>query len=122
MATALLIVQILLGLIFIITGSFKVFQTKAKIIESGGTWAEDFDPGIIKFIAAMELTCGLMLIASKLLALGHYLIFIGAATISLIMLGSIYVHIKRKEFKHAIINAVFLAMAIFVAYGSKPGF
>ena len=42
MAIALWIVQGLLGLLFVITGSFKFFQSKEKVIESGGTWAEDF--------------------------------------------------------------------------------
>jgi uncharacterized membrane protein YphA (DoxX/SURF4 family) len=40
MAIALLIAQVLLGLIFIITGSFKFFQTKEKVIASSGTQAE----------------------------------------------------------------------------------
>ena len=120
MAIALWIVQGLLGLTFVITGSFKFFQTKEKVIASGGTWAEDFKPGIIKIIAGAELISGLSVIVPRLFGHGHYLAFIGAAIIALIMTGSIYVHIRRKEFKHAIINSVFLLMALFVAYASKP--
>jgi VIT1/CCC1 family predicted Fe2+/Mn2+ transporter len=120
MTIALWIVQGLLGLIFVITGSFKFFQTKEKIIASGGTWAGDFKPGIIKIIAGLELISGLSVIVPRLLGHGRYLTFISAASIALIMTGAIYTHIKRKETTHAIINLVFLLMALFVAYASRP--
>ncbi len=118
MTTALWIVQGLLGLIFVMTGSFKFFQTKEKVIASGGAWAVDFAPGIIKTIAGAELISGLLVIAGLLHA--GYLTFIGAACIAVIMTGSIYVHIRRKEINHAIINSVFLLMALFVAYAGRP--
>lgn len=120
MTIALWIVQALLGLIFVITGSFKFFQSKEKIIASGGTWAGDFKPGTIKIIAGLELISGLLVIVPKLLGHGHYLAFMAAACIALIMMGSIYTHLRRKEYQHAIINSVFLLMALFVAYASRP--
>ena len=120
MTIALWIVQGLLGLIFVITGSFKFFQTREKVIASGGTWAEDFKPGVIKLIAGTELISGLLAIVPRLLGHGHYLTCIGAACIALIMIGAIFTHIRRKEFQHAAINSVFLLMALFVAFMSKP--
>ena len=120
MAIALWIVQGLLGLIFVITGSFKLFQTKEKVIESGGTWAEDFEPGVIKIIAATELVSGVSVIVPKALGHGRYLTVMGAACIAVIMIGSTYTHIRRKEFKHALINFVFLLMALFVVYAGRP--
>lgn len=116
MAIALWIVEGLLGLIFVMTGSFKLFQTKEKIIASGGTWAEDFEPGLIKIIAALELISGFTVIVPRLLWQTRYFTFMGAATIALIMIGSTLTHIRRKEFQHAVINLVFLLMALFVAY------
>src|SRR5580704_1569531 len=103
MAIALCIVEGLLGLIFVITGSFKLFQSKEKIIASGGTWALDFEPGLIKIIATLELVSGLMVIVPRLLWHARYLTFMGAATIALIMIGSTLTHIRRKELQHAII-------------------
>jgi VIT1/CCC1 family predicted Fe2+/Mn2+ transporter len=120
MVIALWIVQGLLGLIFVITGSFKFFQTREKVIASGGTWAGDFEPGIVKTIAGVELISGLLVIVPRLVGYGRYLTFIGAANIALIMAGAIYTHISRKEFQHAIINLVFLLMALFVVYFSRP--
>ena len=120
MAIALWIVQALLGLTFVVTGSFKFFQTKEKVIASGGTWAADFAPGTIKLIAGAELISGLLVIVPRLLGHGHYLTFIGAACLAFIMTGSVYVHIRRKEFQHAIINTVLLLMALFVAYAGWP--
>jgi uncharacterized membrane protein YphA (DoxX/SURF4 family) len=114
MATALWIVQILLGLIFIITGSFKFFQSKEKVVASGGHWAADFAPGIIKVIAAAELISGLLLIEGKFAEHTRNPTRIGAACIVLIMLGSIYTHVRRKEYQHAAINSLFLLLALFV--------
>ena len=119
MAIALWIVQGLLGLIFVITGSFKFFQSKEKVIASGGLWAEDFAPGIIKTIAAAELISGLLVIVPRILGYGLRLTFISAGCIAAIMTGSIYTHIRRKEYKHAMINSVFLLMALFVAYAGS---
>jgi hypothetical protein len=120
MTIALWIVEGLLGLIFVITGSFKFFQPKEKIIASGGTWAEEFEPIIIKIIAGAELISGLLVIVPRLFGHGHYLTFMAASGIALIMIGSIYIHIRRKEFQHAIINLVFVLMALFVLYVNKP--
>ncbi len=111
----------LLGLIFVITGSFKFFQSKEKVIASGGAWAADFAPGIIKTIAGTELICGILVVIPRLLGHGHRITFIAAAGIVLIMAGAIYTHIRRKEYQHAAINAVFLLMALFVAYAARPG-
>ncbi len=120
MAIALWIIQGLLGLLFVITGSFKFFQSKEKIIASGGTWAEDFAPGIIKTIAGLELISGFMVIVPRLLGYGRCITSISAASIALIMIGAIFIHVRRKEYKHATINAVFLLMALFVAYAGMP--
>jgi len=120
MEIALWIVQSLLGLLFVITGSFKFFQSKEKVIASGGTWAGDFKPRIIKAIAATELISGLLVIVPKVLKIEGYLPFIGASCIALIMIGSIFVHIRRREMQHAAINTVFLLMALFVVYASCP--
>jgi hypothetical protein len=120
MVVALWIVQVLLALIFVMTGSFKFFQSREKIIASGGTWAGDFKPGTIKIIAGAELVSGLLVAVPRLLGHGPLLTFIGAACIALIMAGSIYVHIRRKELRHAMINMVFLLMALFVAYACRP--
>lgn len=120
MAIALWVVQGLLGLLFVITGSFKFFQSREKVIASGGAWAVDFDPAIVKIIAGVELVSGLAVIVPRLLGHGHYLTSIGAANIALIMTGAIYTHIRRKEIQHAMINLLFLLMALFVAYASRP--
>lgn len=119
MIITLWIIESLLGLIFVITGSFKFFSVKEKIVASGGTWAADFNPNVIKTIAGVELLSGLSVIIPRLLGQGHYLTFISAACIAIIMIGAIYVHVKRKEFMHASINVVFLIMALFVVYYSS---
>jgi len=120
MTVALWIVQVLLALILVITGSFKFFQSREKVIASGGTWAVDFNAATIKIIAGAELISGLLVIVPGLLGHGLLLSFIGAACIALIMVGSIFVHIGREEYQHATINTVFLLMTLFVVFAVKP--
>ena len=112
MTTTIGIIQYILGALFVITGSFKFFQNKDKIIASGGTWAEDFAPGVIKTIAFLELLSGITLVVSKIIGNKRNLTLAAAGAIAVIMTGAIFVHLKRKEFKHAAINIVFLAMAV----------
>ena len=118
MSIALWIVQGLLALLFVITGSFKFFQSREKVIESGGKWAEDYKSGVVKTIAGIELASAILLIVG-LIVHGLYLTFIGATCIGMIMAGAIYTHIKRKEFQHAMINCIFLLMALFVIYAEQ---
>lgn len=114
MAIALMIVQGLLGLLFVITGSFKFFQSKEKVIASGGAWAEDFPAGVLKLIAGAELISGLVLLISDITKRMQHLAFAGAVCIAVIMAGATFTHIRRKEIAHAGINTLFLAMALFV--------
>ena len=119
MVIATWILQSLLGLIFVITGSFKFFQNKEKIIASGGTWAEDFSPGIIKTIAGLELVSGISVIIPRILGQKQIVTFISATCIAAIMIGAIFTHVRRKEWTHAMINCIFLIMALFVAYSTS---
>jgi len=120
MTITIWIVQCLLGLLFIITGSFKFFQSKEKVIASGGTWASDFKAGTVKLIAGTELVCALLVLVPKLAGRWNGVAHVGATCIAIIMAGAIYTHIRRKEYSHAIINVVFLLMAAFVSYVNKP--
>ncbi len=120
MYTALWIVEGLLGLLFVITGSFKFFQSREKVIESGGTWAEDFAPATVKLIAGIELISGILVIIPRVLGYQYYFAFGGSFCIAVIMMGAIFTHVMRREFKHAGINVVFLLMALFVAYATRP--
>ena len=116
MSIALLIVQGVLGLLFIVTGSFKFFKTREEIIASGGKWAEDVAAGAVKSIAFMEMVGGLANIAGLFVRSVRLLAPIGAAIIAIIMCGAIITHLRRKEWLHALINLVFLAMACWVVF------
>ena len=117
MVIALLIIQGILGLLFIVTGSFKFFKSREEIIASGGTWAEDVKPGVVKIIAFMEMVGGLANIAGLFAKQIGILAISGAVVIAIIMIGAIYTHLRRKEWLHALINSVFLVMAGLVIFG-----
>ncbi len=109
------IAAVLLGLLFIITGSFKFFQSREKVIASGGEWASDFAPFMVKLVAATELVSGVLLLLSRFAGIGKDPGWVGAMCISVIMAGSVFVHLRRKEYKHCLFNVVLLLLALFVA-------
>ena len=116
MNTALWIVQGLLAAAFLFAGVMKFTQGHDKLSEQMG-WPEDFSPGVVKFIGAMEALGGLGLILPGLLSVAPILTPIAASGLAIIQIAAITVHLRRGEKQMIFINAVLAALAIFVAWG-----
>jgi uncharacterized membrane protein YphA (DoxX/SURF4 family) len=115
MNIALWVVQIILGLAFIMFGSMKAFQCeKAK---ASLPWVKDSSKGLVTFIGVAELLGGLGLILPYALGIAPILTPIAAIGIGIIMILAAGFHIKRKENQAIGMNIIFLALAIFVAIG-----
>lgn len=113
MNIALWIAQIVLALMFIIGGSMMAFSP-AKV-KATMPWAKDASFGYIRFIGFAELLGAIGLILPAVLDIAPILTGIAAIGISIIMLLSINVHVKRKE--NFAMNAVILLIAIFIIVG-----
>ncbi len=115
MNIALWVVQIILGLAFIMFGSMKAFQyEKAK---ASMPWVKESSKGLVMFIGVAELLGGLGLILPYALGIASILTPIAAIGIGVIMILAAGFHIKRKENQAIGMNILFLALAIFVAIG-----
>jgi uncharacterized membrane protein YphA (DoxX/SURF4 family) len=115
MNIALWVVQIILGLAFIMFGSMKAFQyEKAK---AGMPWVKDYSKGLVTFIGVSELLGGLGLILPYATGIAPILTPIAALGLGLIMILAAGFHAKRKENQAIGMNIIFLALAIFVAIG-----
>lgn len=115
MNIALWVVQIILGLAFIIFGSMKTFQyEKAK---ASLPWVKNSAKGLVTFIGVSELLGGLGLILPYATGITPILTPIAALGLGVIMILAAGFHAKRKENQSIGMNIIFLALAIFVAFG-----
>ena len=115
MNIALWVVQIILGLAFIMFGAMKAFQyEKAK---ASLPWVKDYSKGMVTFIGISELLGGLGLILPYAIGIVPILTPIAALGLGLVMILAAGLHAKRKENQAIGMNLIFLALAIFVALG-----
>jgi uncharacterized membrane protein YphA (DoxX/SURF4 family) len=115
MNITLWVVQIILGLAFIMFGAMKAFQyEKAK---ASLPWVKDYPKGLVTFIGVSELLGGLGLILPYALGIAPILTPIAAIGLGIVMVLASVFHAKRKENQAIGMNIVFLALTLFVAFG-----
>lgn len=116
MNTALWILQILLAVVFLMTGLMKWMRPQEEIAKQMA-WAQDFSQGQIRGIGLLELLGALGLILPALTGILPVLTPLAAAGLALVMVGAAITHIRRQELGMVVFNAVLFLMAVFVAYG-----
>ena len=119
MNLALWIVAGLLAVAFLIAGVGKVLMPREKIAGMGAAsrWVEDFSPGALKAIGALEVLAVLGLILPAALDIAPVLVPLAALGLVLLMVGAVITRIRRHEARFVVGNLVLLALAGFVAWG-----
>lgn len=117
MNIVLWIIAGLLAVAFAGSGVMKLVQPKEKLAASGLGWAEDYSPGTIKLIGALEVLAGIGLILPAVLDIVPVLVPLAALGLVLIMIGAIVVHARRKENQSIGVNVVLLLLAAVVVWG-----
>lgn len=117
MTIALWILNGLLALAFIAAGTMKTLRPKPALVASGLVWAEDFTPPTVKLIGLAELIGGLGLILPLLTGIAPVLTPIAATALTVVMIGGIVVHIRRKEgFVPTIVLAILSAVSAVLGF------
>ena len=114
MKIALWIAHILLIFMFGMTGYMKAF-TPIEELASRMDWVTSVPVWIVRLAAVSELSAVLALIAIPLIKRYTILVPLAAAGLTLIMIGSLFVHVPRGE--PFIFNLVIGGVATFVAWG-----
>ncbi|GIE99970.1 DoxX family protein [Paractinoplanes rishiriensis] len=118
MNVVLWIVAILLAGAFLIAGAMKLTQPREKLTANPNmAWAEQFSPGTIKLIGALEVLAAAGLTLPALLDIAPVLVPLAATGLVLLMTGAALTHLRRKENQAVVINVVLLLLAAFVAWG-----
>jgi uncharacterized membrane protein YphA (DoxX/SURF4 family) len=119
MNTALWIVAGFLTAIYLLSGFGKLFTPQEKMagMFAGSRWVEDFSPGTLKAIGAVEILGAIGLILPALLDIAPVLVPLAALGLALTMTGAVIMRIRRHELKYALLDLAYLALAAFVAFG-----
>ncbi|MGB8211012.1 MAG: DoxX family protein [Mycobacterium sp.] len=115
MNLALWIVAIVLAATFAGSGLMKLLVPKDKLVNSGQGWAQDYTPTNIRLIGFVELLGAAGLILPAVTHIAPILVPLAAIGLVLVMVGAAMVHARRKEAMNIGVNAVLLALAVFVA-------
>lgn len=118
MNIALWIVAGILSALLLVS-SAKLVIPKEKVLASGSAaaWAEDFSPGALKALGVVELMGAVGLILPAVVGIAPILVPVAAVGTSLLFAGAITVRFRRGLRKTAIAEFLYLAMAVFVAWG-----
>lgn len=116
MNMTLWIVQILLALLFGLTGMMKVTQPKEKLAQQL-KWMKEAAPNTVKAIGAVEVLGAMGVVLPMLTGILPILTPLAAVGLILTMIGAAVTNLRHKEYLHIAVNVVLLALTAFVAYG-----
>jgi uncharacterized membrane protein YphA (DoxX/SURF4 family) len=118
MNLALWIIAGLMAAVFLVAGVNKLFIPQEKLAKApGGGWVNDFSPGFIKALGAVEILGAVGLILPAALDIAPILVPLAAVGLATIMTGAAIVTSRRQEPKHALLNLTYLALIAVVAIG-----
>lgn len=116
------IAQVLLALLFTLGGLTKLALPYARFTRLPfQAWSNDFKPGHIHLIGVLEVSAAVGIILPLLLNSLTILTPLAAVGIALIMAGAMVTHLRRSEYANMLGNALWLVLALFVAYSRLVG-
>ncbi len=117
MNSALWVMQGLLALLFLGAGSFKVSQSKERLVQRGMGWVAHMPMPIVRLIGGLEIAGAGGLVLPALTGILPWLPPVAAVGLSLTMVGAAITNLTLHDSKSILINLVILALAAGVAYG-----
>ncbi|MEJ3745610.1 DoxX family protein [Actinomycetes bacterium KLBMP 9797] len=119
MNVALWIATGLLAAVLLVSTA-KMFVPREKMAAMGGAaaqWVLDFSPGALKAIGALEILAAAGLILPAVLDIAPVMVPVTATCVALLFTGAVIVRLRRGERKTIVVDLVYLALAVFVAWG-----
>ncbi|MEU4401888.1 DoxX family protein [Micromonospora orduensis] len=118
MNIALWIAAALLATVALAGGITKTFVPRKKLASHrGGGWTGDASDGFVKTLGVLELLAAVGLILPAVLDIAPVLVPVTAICWVLLMVGAMITHLRYQEARFVAVNAVYLALAVFVAWG-----
>ena len=117
MNIVLWIVAAVLAVAMLGAGGMKLARTRDQLREAGLAYVEDFSPGAIKTIGALEVAGAVGLVVPPLLGIAEWLAPLAALGLLLTMIGAVVVHVRRGETGQLMPPVVLGVLAAVVAWG-----
>lgn len=83
----------------------------------GGGWVEDFSPGALKAISTLEILGAVGLILPAVFGIAPVLVPLAATGAALLFAGAVITRLRRGEKITIVVDLIYLALAVFVAWG-----
>ncbi len=116
MNISLWVVQGLLAVMFLMAGANKLFQSIPELSKML-PWVTQVPEGLVRFIGFSELLGGIGLLLPAILRIKPILTSYAAIGLAVVMLLASIFHISKGEMSVIGMNFVFMAMALYVAWG-----
>jgi putative oxidoreductase len=116
MNISLWVVQGLLAAMFLMAGANKLFQSIPELSKML-PWVTQVPDGLVRFIGFSELLGGIGSLLPTILRIKPILTSYAAIGLAVVMLLASIFHISKGEMSVIGMNFVFMAMALFVAWG-----
>ncbi|MCX4766485.1 DoxX family protein [Streptomyces sp. NBC_01275] len=111
-ATALLAAVALAG------GVSKAFVPKERLAgQHGGEWTRDVGVDFVRTLGVVELLAAVGLILPAVLDIAPVMVPVTAVCWVLLMVGAMITHGRLGQFGFVMLNLVYFALAVFVAWG-----
>jgi uncharacterized membrane protein YphA (DoxX/SURF4 family) len=110
------ILQVLLAAAFLGAGAMKLSQPREKL-QPRMAYVEDFSDNAMKGIGAAEVLGALGLILPWATGIAKVLTPLAAAGLSIMMIGAIVTHVRRKETNQIGVPVALLVLALVVTIG-----
>jgi hypothetical protein len=118
MNLALWIAAGVLAAVFLVAATSKLVIPQEKLATfPGGGWVEDFSPGALKAISTLEILGAVGLILPAVLGIAPVLVPLAATGAALLFAGAVITRLRRGEKVTIVVDLVYLALAVFVAWG-----
>ncbi|MFT2815456.1 DoxX family protein [Leifsonia sp. A12D58] len=97
MLITLWIINGLLAVAYLGAGLMKASRPKSALAASGMGWVEDFSPASVRLIGLSEVLGAIGLVLPLLLGVAPVLTPIASTALTIVMIGAVVVHARRKE-------------------------
>ena len=105
-----------LALLFLGTGVLKLTRTREQIVAEGLTWAEDYSESQLRALGWAEVLGAIGLVLPPLVGLG-IITPIAASCLSVLTVGALVVHVRRRELlPDALRTVALIVMCVVLAY------
>ncbi|MEQ9232395.1 MAG: DoxX family protein [Cyclobacteriaceae bacterium] len=112
----LLIIQLIVGSIFLMVGFVKLLMSRHQLRTKLGPWVDDFNSQQIRIIGVFEILGSLLLL--KILLFNNYQVLeiLGISVLCAVMAGATRTHWKRRE---SFVHTIILLAILIVLFVSK---